>query len=174
MAASNATNAARIRRQEITKMRVLKKILIGLGSLFLVLVALFAWVGVQSARFKHAEAPCVQAYISDLSRRWNVADVYDRSANTLLTQADSPEGRRAIEQFRPLGALTSIRDFELKNYTDGTGGQHGVFDFKADFQNGEAVVEVIVVKGGGTSAQVLGVHLTSIRMKPGAGGKLST
>lgn len=154
-------------------MRVLKKILIGLGSLFLVLIALFAWLGMQSARFKRAEAPFVQAYISDLSRRWNVADVYDRSANMLLTQADSPEGRRAIEQFKPLGALTSIHDFELKNYTGGTGGQRGVFDFKANFQNGEAVVEVTVVKSGGR-VQVLGVHLTGIRMNLGAGGKVST
>jgi hypothetical protein len=155
-------------------MRVLKKILIALGSVFVLLIIGFAWLGFQSARFKRAETPFVTTYVTDLSRRWNVADVYDRSANEFLAQADTAEGRRAIEMFRPLGALTSSGDLDLKNYSVGTWGRRGVFDFKARFQNGEAVVEVTIVDSGRGGARVLGVHLDAIKMNLGASGKMST
>ena len=137
-------------------MRALKKILIGFGSVFLVLIALFAWLGMESVRFKRDEAPFVKAYVTDLSRHWNVADVYDRSDNEFIAQADSPNGQRTIQRFRSLGSLTSIDDFELKNYSDGTTGRRGVFDFKAGFENGEALVEVTVVNHGGAATRVLG------------------
>lgn len=145
-------------------MRVLRKVLIGFGSIFILLIALFVWLGVQSASFKHKENPFVEAYVTDLSRRWDVADVYDRSANEFVAQADSIEGRQAIQRFKPLGALTSIHDFELKNYSDGTWGHRGVFDFKAAFQNGDALVEIIVVQKGDVGARVLAINLSSIRM----------
>jgi hypothetical protein len=155
-------------------MRVLKKILIGLGSVFLVLILLAVWLGIQGSRFKRDEAPFVKAYVTDLARRWDVADVYDRSANTLLEQADSAEGQSLMQHFRGLGALTSIHDFALKNFSDGTWGRRGVFDFKADFQNGEALVEVTVLDDGRAGPRVLGFYLNGIRMNPGAGGKMST
>jgi hypothetical protein len=160
--------------REKTKMRVLKKIFIGLGSVFLVLLALFTWLGIQSVRFKHEEAPFVKAYLTDLSRRWSVTDVYNRSANTFVEQADSPKGQRTIESFKPLGALISIQDFSLKNYSDGTWGQRGVFDFKARFQNGEALVEVTILEKGHTGPRVLGIYLTGIQVNPGASGKMTT
>lgn len=149
-------------------MRVLKKVLIGFGSIFLLLVALFVWLGVQSVSFKRTENPFIQAYVTDLSRRWDVADVYSRSANEFIAQADSAEGRRVIQSFKPLGALTSIRDFELKNFSDGTWGHRGVFDFKAAFQNGDALVEVIVVQKGSVGTRVLGINLSGIRMNRAA------
>jgi hypothetical protein len=154
-------------------MRMLKRILIGFGAVFLVLIAVFAWLGFQSTRFRRAEAPFVEAYMTDLSRRWSVADVFDRSANALLAQANSPEGERAMQMFKPLGTLTSIRDLELKNYSVGTWGRRGVFAFKGRFQNGEAVVEVTILDNGRGLTQVLGVHLDSIKTNPGAGGKVS-
>jgi hypothetical protein len=155
-------------------MGVLKKIFIGLGSLFLVLVALFVWLGFESLRFKHEETPFVTAYLNDLSRHWQIADVYDRSANELISQVDSTEGRRTMQRFKPLGSLTTIHDFELNNYSHGTWGRRGVFDFKAGFQNGEALVEVTVLDKGGTGARVVRVYLTGIQMNPTVTGKLST
>jgi hypothetical protein len=155
-------------------MHVLKKIFIGLGSLFLLLIALFAWLGIQSVRFRSQETPFVKAYVTDLSRRWNVADVYSRSANALINQANSAQGRRAIESFKALGALTAIHDFELQNYSAGTWGHRGVFDFKADFENGKALVQVIVVDKDGANPQVLAFHLESVEMSPGVRGRVST
>jgi hypothetical protein len=155
-------------------MRVLKKILIGFGSAFLVLLALFAWLGVESLRFKREETPFVKAYVTDLARHWNLADVFDRSDNELIAQADSAVGRQTIQRFRSLGSLTSIDDFELRNYSAGTWGRRGVFDFKAAFENGEALVEVTVVSHGGASTRVLGINFNSIRMSRDASGKVTT
>lgn len=155
-------------------MGVLKKILIGLGCAFLALIALFAWLGVQSLQFKRNEAPFVQAYVTDLSRHWNLADVYDRCDNRLLAQADSPEGRRALERFKSLGSLTSVEDLELRNYTSGTFGRRGVFDFKGQFENGEALVEVTIVQHGAARSRVLGVNLTGIQMSRPSSRRLTT
>jgi len=155
-------------------MRTLKRILIGFGSFFLVLIALFAWLGMESVRFRREETPFVKAYVTDLSRHWDVADVYDRSDNELITQASSADGRRTIQRFSSLGSLTSIDDFQLKNYSDGTWGSRGVFDFKAAFENGEALVEVTVVKHGGAGTRVLGINLSSIQISQIASRKLAT
>lgn len=155
-------------------MRVLKKILIGLGSVFLVLLLLFTWIGIQSVRFKREEAPFVKTYVADLSRRWNVADVYGRSANEFVEQADSPQGQRTMESFEALGSLISVQDFALKNYTDGTWGQRGVFDFKANFKNGKALVQVTIVDKGHGGPRVIGIFLTGIQLNPGATGKMAT
>ena len=155
-------------------MRVLKKILIGLGSVFLLVIALFVWLGIQGTRFKREEAPFVRTYVADFSRRWDVADVYDRSANTFLAQVSSAEGQRVLQSFKSLGGLTSIHDFELKNFSDGTWGRRGVFDFKADFQNGEALVEVTILDDGHVGPRVIGIYLTGIQLNPVNSGKMST
>lgn len=72
-------------------MRVLKNILIGLGGLFLVVIALLAWIGVSSSQFRKEQAPFVQTFVTDLSKRWNVADVYDRMANPFIEQVSTPQ-----------------------------------------------------------------------------------
>ena len=64
-------------------MRVLKNILIGLGVIFLVALAFFAWIGVSGSQFRKEQAPFVEAFVTDLSKRWDIADVYDRLANPL-------------------------------------------------------------------------------------------
>jgi len=155
-------------------MRVLKKILIGFGSVFLILIALFAWVGIQSVRFRSQETPFVKAYVADLSRHWNVADVYDRSDNAFITQANSMAGRRTIESFKALGPLTAIHDLVLQNYVAGTSGDRGVFNFKADFENGNALVQVVVIDKGGANPRVLGFRLDSVRISSGARSRVST
>lgn len=57
------------------------------------------------------------------------------------SQAESAAGQRITQRFRR-GAVTSIHELELKNYSEGIRGQRGVFDLKAGFQNGDALVEV--------------------------------
>ena len=57
------------------QMRVLKNALIGLGVLFLVVLAFFAWIGVSSSQFRKEEAPFVETFVTDLSKRWDIADV---------------------------------------------------------------------------------------------------
>jgi hypothetical protein len=44
-------------------MRVLKKILISLGVLFLVVIAFLAWTGVSSRQFRQEQAPFVETFV---------------------------------------------------------------------------------------------------------------
>lgn len=154
-------------------MRVLKRILIALGSAFLLLVVLIGWVGMQSLRFKRQETHFVESYVKDLSRQWNVADVYDRSESAFIAQASSMQGRRALQSFKSLGRLTAVHDLELRNFFDGTAGRRGVFDFRADFQNGTAQVEVTVIDGRHMGTRVLGINLSGIQTSPSANARIS-
>lgn len=153
-------------------MRVLKNILIGLGVLFLVILALFAWVRVSSIQFRKEQAPFVEKFVTTLSKRWDIADVYDRMASPFVDQAGTPQAQQLLHQFKQLGALTSVHDLELRSYKSDKGGQTGLFSFKGEFENGEALVNVTIVEKDG-GARVLGFYLKATRMRDG-GAKLQT
>lgn len=146
--------------------RALKKLLMVLGGIFLLAVILFGWLGFRSAQFKAQQEPFVTAFVTDLSKRWDVADVYTRSADALVEQVRTPQGQRLLNQFRQLGALKSVRDFELRNYYAGTGGQRGVFSFKGTFENGNAVVDITLVERG-DSTRVIGFYISGSRSDRG-------
>jgi hypothetical protein len=151
-------------------MRIVGNVLIGLGAVFAIIIALFAWVGVSGAHFKQAEAPFVTRFLTDLSRHWNVADVYDRSANSLVEQAASAQGQQVLQTFKQLGSLRSTRDFEMRNYYRGTSGETAVFSMKATFENGDAIVEVTLQRRDG-AVRVMGFTLRAVEMQNHAGAK---
>ena len=148
-------------------MRALKNILIGLGVLFLVVLAVFAWIGVSSSQFRKEQAPFVETFVTDLSKRWDIADVYDRMANSFIEQASTPQARQLLHQFRQLGALKSVHDLGLRSYKSSNNEQTGLFFFKGIFENGEAVVNVTIVRKDG-AVHVLGVYLKATQMRNGA------
>lgn len=147
-------------------MRVAKTILIGLGALFLVVIAFLAWIGVSSSQFRKEQAPFVEAFVTDLSKRWDIADVYDRLANPVVEQAGTPQAQQLLHRFKQLGVLRSVRDLELRRYETNNNGRTGYFSFKGAFENGEAVVEVTIVKKDG-AVRVLGFYLTTTHMREG-------
>jgi hypothetical protein len=147
-------------------MRVIRKILVGLGVLFLVLIAVFSWVVVVGRQFRTEQTPFVKTFVTDLSRHWNVADVSDRVAGTTLDQALTPKGQQMFHMFKQLGALRSTGDLAMQRFNVTTSGTSGVFEFKGTFDNGEADVQVTVLKKGG-SAWVLGFYLNDIRRRNG-------
>jgi hypothetical protein len=151
--------------------RVLKKILIGLGVLFLVVIAFFTWVGVSSSQFRKEQSAFVETFVTDLSKRWNTADVYDRMSNSFIEQAGTPQAQQLLHQFKQLGALKSVRDLELRSYADNNG-QTGVFSFKGKFENGEAVVNVTIVKKD-EAVRVVAFYLRATNIRAGA-SKLQT
>jgi hypothetical protein len=153
-------------------MRVLKNILIGLGVLFLVVLAFFAWIGVSSSQFRKEQAPFVETFVTDLSKRWDIADVYDRLANSFIEQAGTPQAQQLLHQFKRLGALKSVRDLGLRSYNTNNNTRTGLFSFKGTFENGEAVVNVTIVKKGG-AVRVFGFYLRATDMRDGA-SKLQT
>jgi len=153
-------------------MRVLKNILIGLGVLFLVLLAIFAWIGVSSSQFRKEQAPFVETFVTDLSKRWDIANVYDRMTNSFIEQASTPQARQLLHQFRQLGALKSVHDLGLRGYKSSNNEQTGLFFFKGTFENGEAVVDVTIVRKDG-AVHVLSLYLKATQMRNGA-SKLQT
>jgi hypothetical protein len=151
-------------------MRVLKNILIGLGAVFVVVIALLAWIGASSSQFRKEQAPFVETFVTDLSKRWNIADVYDRLANP--EQTDTPQARELLHQFKQLGALQSIHDLNLRSYITNNKGRTGLFSLKGTFENGEAIVTVTIVKNEG-AVRVLGFYLKTTHMGNGV-SKLQT
>jgi hypothetical protein len=145
-------------------MRVLKNILIGFGVLFLVGIALFAWVGVSSSQFRKEQAAFVGTFVTDLSKRWDTADVHDRLADSLIEQASSPQTQSLMHQFKELGRLRSVHDLELKSYVSTNKGQRGTFSFKGAFENGEGVVDVTIIKKDG-AVRVSGFRLNGIHTR---------
>src|ERR1700760_4487795 len=97
-------------------MRVLKNILIGFGILLLVIGAFATWIGLSSRQFRNEQASFVQAFVTDLSKRWETLDVYDRMTVTFIEQADTPQAHQLLRQFQELGRLKSVQDLELQSY----------------------------------------------------------
>jgi hypothetical protein len=148
-------------------MRLLKNILIGLGILFVVVLAFFAWIGASSSHFRKEQAPFVETFVTDLSKRWDIADVYGRMTNSFIQQASAPQAQQLLHQFKQLGALQSVYDLELRSYNSNNNERTGLFSFKGTFENGEALVSVTVVEKDG-AARVLSFYLKATHMRAGA------
>jgi hypothetical protein len=143
---------------------VFKKVLISLGGIFVAVFALFVWLGMGSAHFRTEQEPFVRTFVSDLSKRWVVSDVYDRLANPFIEQAGTVQGKQLLQQFKQLGALKAVRDVELRNYNLSFHGQTGIFTFKGTFEHGEAIVDVTIIKKD-AAVRVLGIYITSTHMQ---------
>jgi hypothetical protein len=142
-------------------MQIFKKILVGLGSIFALLIVFVSVMGYSSARFKAEQAPFVTKFVTDLSRQWDLADVYDRLTNDCAAQAGTAQGQQAMKRLGGLGALRSMEDLELRNYMMGTFGTTAVFAFKGTFENDQALMTVTVLKKSGT-VRVQGFHADPI------------
>src|ERR1700722_14912388 len=117
-----------VRRQRGSRqVRALKTILIGLGVLFLVVVALFTWSGVSSSQFREEQAPFVEAFVIDLSKRWDIADVHGRMTNPFIEETSTPQAQQLLHQFKRLRALKSTQDVKLIAYKSYNDEQTGLF-----------------------------------------------
>ena len=148
-------------------MRVVKNILIGLGGLFLVIVALFTWVGVSGSQFSAEQGPFVKKFVADLSKRWEVVDVYDRMSSSFIQQSGTPQAQQLLHQFKRLGALKSVSALKLQSYYSNNNDRTGVFSLEGAFENGEAVIRVTIVRKDG-AVRVVGFYLNATHMREGA------
>ena len=123
------------------------------------------FTGYTSEAFKQEHTPFVESYVRDFSKNWSLGDIQERSTNEFLTQITTSQGKAAIQGFRTLGRLESISDLEMPRYFSGTDGTTAVFQFKGQFTNGSAVVEVEIRKQG-ESARVQRLRLTPIGDAP--------
>lgn len=151
-------------------MRVLSSILIGLGVLFLAFIALiifFGWVGWQArSQFGKEQSSFAETFVTDLSKRWDIRDVYGRLADPFIAQAVTPRTQELMLQFKQLGALKSAHDPQLKSYIVNVNGTTGVITFRGTFENGEALVTVTVVKKDG-AVHVWNLGVKALLKRPG-------
>lgn len=143
-------------------MEILKKILIGLGVVFVLFVGLAIFLAGSSTEFKEKHQDFVVNYTRDFSQSWEVSAVSSIMTNGMLTQINTPNGKHAINVFRSLGAFVQATDFELHNYSTHAGGPTvGVFKFKATFKNANTLVTVTVHEIEG-DIKIHGFHIDPI------------
>ena len=114
----------------------------------------------------------VEAFVIDLSKRWDIADAHGRMTNPFIKETSTPQAQQLLHQFKQLGALKSVHDLKLRAYKSYNDGQTGLFSFKGIFENGEAVVNVTIVNKDG-AVRVVGFYLKATSMRDG-GLKLQT
>lgn len=127
-------------------MKIIRNILIGFGGLFLLLIVFFMFIAGSSSEFRTENQYFVTKFMRDFSEKWDINDVKDDLSNQMLAQIDSLNGQFALNYFKSLGKLKSIRNFELNNYRTSTNGETGVFLFKAKFENADTLVTFTLVK----------------------------
>ncbi len=141
-------------------MKLIKKILIFLGVLFLAFLALAALLAKNSSDFLVDNKPFVEKFTRDLSSEWNVTDVHERLSNEFLQTLDTPQGQEGFRQLKLLGAVKAITDFQMGNYNATTNGTTGDITFKATFENAKGLVTVTLIKRDGR-VQVQGFHVSA-------------
>lgn len=127
-------------------MRILKNVLAVLGFVVILVIGFGVFTGYSAEEFKSANQQRVESFVKDFSKRWRVEDIEDRVTNEFLSQVTSPEGKEAVQKFSALGRLESISDFEMPRYSSGTGATVALFQFKAKFVSGGAVIELELVE----------------------------
>jgi hypothetical protein len=142
-------------------MQTLKKVLVGLGVVFVLLGVLVAFFAYSFAGFQQQHEAFVRQFVADYSRRWEVADVQAQVTAQFLEQIRSPNGLQAVSYFQRMGRIRSITDVSIDHFTSGTNGKVGVFLFKAEFENAPAVVKVTVIEKDG-SVLVQAVNITPV------------
>ena len=143
-------------------MGVLKKILIGLGVIFILFIGLAIFLAGSSTEFKEKHQDFVISYTKEFSQNWEVSSVSSIMTNGMLSQINTPNGKHAINVFKSFGAFEKASDLELHNYSTHSGGPTvGVFKFKAKFKNANTLVTVTVHEIEGV-VKVHGFHVDPI------------
>lgn len=143
-------------------MKLIKKILMGLGVVFILFIALAIFLTGSSYQFRQKHEQFVRDYTHEFSQSWVINNVSAKTTNDMLQQINTPNGKQAVSIFRSLGGLVEISDMELQNYSTNAGGPTvGVFNFKASFENADTIVTVTVHEND-DAVKVDGFHVNPI------------
>jgi len=126
-------------------MKVIKKVLVGLGVLFVLFICLAIFLAGSSSEFEEKHKEFVLNYTEEFSKGWEINSVSPITTNGMLSQINTPNGKHALNVFRTFGIFIEATDFELFNYSSHAGGPTvGIFKFKAQFKNANTLVTVTV------------------------------
>jgi len=141
-------------------MEFIKKLMMWLGGLFTLIVVLVIFLAAGSSSFKDEQEPFVQQFMADFSERWETQDIYARLSNEFIEQINTQESKAILAQFKTMGKIKSISDFEIGNYNAHTSGTTGEFSFKGTFENGDALINITV------KTSDIGVRVVFFRLTP--------
>lgn len=141
-------------------MEFLKKLMMWLGGLFTLIVILIIFLAAGSSSFKDEQEPFVQQFMADFSERWETQDIYARLSNEFIEQINTQESKIILAQFKTMGEIKSISDFEIGNYNAHTSGTTGEFSFKGTFENGDALINITI------KTSDIGVRVVFFRLTP--------
>ncbi len=143
-------------------MKIVKKILVGLGVLFVLFIGLAIYLAGSSSEFERKHQDFVINYTREFSRGWEINSVSAITTNDMLSQINTPNGKHALNVFRTFGEFIEATDIELHNYSTHAGGPTvGIFKFKARFKNANTLVTVTVHEIE-ESVKVHGFHIDPI------------
>lgn len=126
-------------------MKFLKKLFMGLGVLFLLIIIFAVFMFSESSSFKEKHSQFIQEFTQGFSEDWDIADVSDLTTSEFLANLNTPNGKHALGVFKTLGKLVSITDIEIQNYSANAGGPNtGIFVFKAKFENAKTLVTITI------------------------------
>jgi len=140
-------------------MEFIKKLMMWLGGIFMLIVVLIIFLAAGSSSFKEEQEPFVEQFMTDFSQRWETQDIYARLSNEFIEQINTQESKTILAQFKTMGKIQNISDFEIGNYNAQTSGTTGEFSFKGTFENGDALINM-TVKSSDNGVRVIFFRLT--------------
>ena len=128
-------------------LKLIKKIFIGIGILFVVILALLVWVGFSTnkvyKRFEHTAEPFINKFLSDQSP-WNYEKSKPYLSKAWLQITSDADGNKLFTFFNKLGAFKSVDSIEWQGCNSSKHTEHGSIQrcnyvVKASYEEGAAV-----------------------------------
>ncbi len=132
--------------------------MVGLGALFVLLLASVAYLGLSASSFVEETQPFLLDFTADFARNWEVATVEARMTDALATNLRTPQGRNVMSQLKQLGAFKGGHEFESRHYSSGTDGKRAEIAFDGRFEHADVVVTIVVERRDGV-VKVDGFHI---------------
>lgn len=143
-------------------MEIVKKILTGLGVVFVLFIVLVMFITGASSKFEDRHKGFVESFTRDFSQNWLVEHVAEKMTNEMLEEINTSDGRRAVGIFKTFGKLVDVIDIEIHDYSANANSPNvGTFKFKANFKNAKTLVTLTVHEADGV-AKVQYLHIQTV------------
>lgn len=149
----------------------MKKVLMGLGGIFLVIVLAFAGMGLfawyKSSQYDDTAVPYIKATIPELST-WDTDLIKSYMAPTVLEETTGENFAKIIKYLSRLGTLITVGEPIFTRIHTGANladGKQTIVTYTIDavYENGDAVITMSLLDLG-SSFQVYNFHINSIAL----------
>ena len=139
-------------------MKIVSRVLIGLGGCFAALLIFATALIVMQADFRDEHAGFVRDFMLDYSSAWDVRQVHSRVTDEFVEQISSPEGREVVALFQRFGPAREITDLSVESFYVSPGLTSAMLTCNARFENavGRVTLQLFVVDD---VPRVNGVHI---------------